>query len=160
MTYKQFTRILEVLLRFRFTNYFDCIRTWIFFNPENLNLENQLKESYGLVDFLISRAKKGEVSCQIHLDIPLILAVKGFVGKDTEKAIGWLDTTVQNGCFNPLVLQKLGQLLDLTGEPHNQRKVYDLYHKAARLGSTSAQLNLADIDMESGSGRRRYQRIV
>ena len=97
------------------------------------------------MDFLISRAKKGEVSCQIHLDIPLILAVKGFVEKDTEKAIGWLDTTVQNGCFNPLVLQKLGQLLDLTGEPHNQRKVYDLYHKAARLGSTSAQLNLAEI---------------
>ena len=116
-----------------------------FLNPEELNLENQLKESYGSVDFLISRAKKGEVSCQIHLGTAYSRGIEGFVKKDTEKAISWLDAAVQNGCFNPLVLQKLGQLLDLTGEPHNQRKAHDLYHKAAHLGSTSAQLNLAEM---------------
>ena len=65
--------------------------------------------------------------------------------KDTEKAIGWLDTAVQNGCTLSSVMQELGQLLDFTGEPHNQRKAYDLYHKAARLGSTPAQLNLAEM---------------
>ena len=65
--------------------------------------------------------------------------------KDTKKAIGWLDTAVQNGCTVPSVMQELGQLLDFTGEPHNQRKAYDLYHKAARLGSTSALLNLAEM---------------
>ena len=46
--------------------------------------------------------------------------------KDTEKAIGWLDTAVQNGCTLSSVMQELGQLLDFTGEPHNQRKAYDL----------------------------------
>ena len=65
--------------------------------------------------------------------------------KDTKKAIGWLDTAVQNGCTVPSVMQELGQFLDFTGEPHNQRKAYDLYHEAARLGSTSAQLNLAEM---------------
>ena len=59
-----------------------------FFNPEELNLENQLKESYGSVDFLISRAKKGEVSCQIHLGTAYSRGTEGFVKKDTEKAIG------------------------------------------------------------------------
>ena len=42
-------------------------------------------------------------------------------------------------------MKELGQLLDFTGEPQNQQKAYDLYHKAARLGSTSTQLNLAEM---------------
>ena len=38
-----------------------------FFKEEDFDLKNYFKESYGSVDFLIARAKKGEVSCQIHL---------------------------------------------------------------------------------------------
>ncbi|XP_022791601.1 uncharacterized protein LOC111330888 [Stylophora pistillata] len=116
-----------------------------FCNTANLNLESRLRESYGSVDVLIGRAKKGELSCQIDLGDAYSEGVEGFVEKDTEKAIGWLDTAIQNGCFNPYVLLKLGELLGLTREPHNQRKAYDLYHKAARLGSTCAQLNLAEM---------------
>ena len=116
-----------------------------FFNAEDLNLEKHFKESYGSVDFLIARAKKGEVSCQSDLGIAYCEGIEGFVEKDTEKAIGWLDTAVQNGCILPSVILKLGQLLDLTRKPHNQRKAYDLYHRAARLGSTPAQLNLAEM---------------
>ena len=58
------------------------------------------------MDFLISRAKKGKVSCQIHLGTASSSGIEGFVEKDSEKAIGWLDTAVQNGCFNPLVFTK------------------------------------------------------
>ena len=116
-----------------------------FFNAEDFDLKSHFKESYGSVDFLIARAKKGEVRCQIHLGAAYATGIEGFVEKDTKKAIGWLDTAVQNGCIIPSVMKELGQLLDFTGEPHNQRKAYDLYQKAARLGSTSAQLNLAEM---------------
>ena len=116
-----------------------------FFSAEDFNLKNYFKESYGSVEFLIARAKKGEVFCQSDLGTAYCEGIEGFVEKDTEKAIGWLDTAVQNGCILPSVILKLGQLLDLTGEPHNRRKAYDLYHKAARLGSTLAQLNLAEM---------------
>ena len=116
-----------------------------FFSAEDFNLKNYFKESYGSVDFLIARAKMGEVFCQSDLGTAYCEGIEGFVEKDTKKAIGWLDTAVQNGCILPSVIQKLGQLLDLTGEPHNQRKAYDLYHRAARLGSTPAQLNLAEM---------------
>ena len=115
-----------------------------FFKAKDFDLKNYFKESYGSVNFLIARAKKGEVFCQIHLGTAYSRGIEGFVERDT-KAIGWLDTAVQNGCTVPSVMQELGQLLDFTGEPHNQRKAYDLYHKAARLGSTSAQLNLAEM---------------
>ena len=108
-----------------------------FFKAKDFDLKNYFKESYGSVNFLIARAKKGEVFCQIHLGTAYSRGIEGFVERDT-KAIDWLDTAVQNGCTVPSVMQELGQLLDFTGEPHNQRKAYDLYHKAARLGSTSA----------------------
>ncbi|XP_022798814.1 uncharacterized protein LOC111336908 isoform X2 [Stylophora pistillata] len=116
-----------------------------FFNTADFNLEKYLKESYGSVDVLIDRAKKGELFSQIELGIAYGEGVQGFVEKDTEKAIGWLDTAVTNGCIFPSVIQRLGQLLDETAEPRNQRKAYDLYHKAALLGSTPAQLNLAEM---------------
>ena len=82
-----------------------------FFKAEDFDLKNYFKESYGSVDFLIARAKKGEVSCQIHLGTAYSRGIEGFVEKDTEKAIGWLDTAVQNGCTLSSVMQELGQLL-------------------------------------------------
>ena len=62
-----------------------------FFKAEDFDLKNYFKESYGSVDFLIARAKKGEVSCQIHLGTAYSRGIEGFVEKDTEKAIGCLD---------------------------------------------------------------------
>ena len=62
-----------------------------FFKEEDFDLKNYFKESYGSVDFLIARAKKGEVSCEIHLGTAYSRGIKGFVEKDTEKAIGWLE---------------------------------------------------------------------
>ena len=116
-----------------------------FFTKGDFNMAKYLKELYGSVENLITQAKKGNVSAQIDLGIAYCEGLEDFVEQDSEKAIGWLNTAVENGCVFPSVLQKLGQLLDLKGEPHNQRKAYEMYHRAARLGSTSAQLNLAEM---------------
>ena len=65
--------------------------------------------------------------------------------KDTDKAIGCLNTAVERGYKFPSILEKLGELLDLKGTPQYRRKAYEMYHRAAKLGCTTSQLNLAEM---------------
>ena len=59
-----------------------------FFSAEDFNLKNCFKESYGSVDFLIARAKKGEVSCQSDLGIAYCEGIEGFVERTPRKLSG------------------------------------------------------------------------
>jgi len=102
-------------------------------------------DSYGSIKNLISLAKNGNITAQEALGTAYSEGVQDFVEKDVEKAIGWLNSAVENGCVNPLIFTKLGELLDLSGKPQYKRKAYELYHRAAEMGSTEAQINLAEM---------------
>ena len=116
------------------------------FYPEaGVNVEKYCKDSYGTIENLISLAKNGNVIAQVALGTAYSEGVENFVEKDVEKAIGWLNSAVDNGYFLPFVVSRLGTLLDGKGTPHYQRKAYELYLRAAKLGCAEAQLNLAEM---------------
>ncbi|KAL9957644.1 hypothetical protein ACROYT_G034566 [Oculina patagonica] len=116
-----------------------------FFTKADLNVEKHYKESYGSVENLITLAKNGNITAQGDLGMAYAEGVEDFVTKDSEKAIGWLNSAVENGYVLPFILAKLGELLDRKGTPHYQQKAYEMYHRAAKMGSTEAQLNLAEM---------------
>ena len=62
-----------------------------------------------------------------------------------EKAIGWLNSAVDNGCVLPFIFTTLSALLDSKGTPHYKRKAYGMYHRTAKMGSTEAQIDLAQM---------------
>ena len=111
----------------------------------NINVDNYYIDSYGSIENLISLAKNGNITAQEALGTAYIDGVKDFVEKDAEKAIGWLNSAVENGCDNPVVFAKLGTLLDLSGELQYKRRAYQLYYRAAEMGVTEAQINLAEM---------------
>ena len=116
------------------------------FNPKaGVNLEKYYKDSYGLIESLISLAKSGNISAQEDLGTAYSEGVENFVEKDVEKAIGWLNSAVDNGCVLPFIFTTLGALLDGKGTPHYQRKAYEMYHRGAKLGCAQSQINLAEM---------------
>ena len=110
-----------------------------------VNVEKYYKDSYGSIESLISLAKNGNISAQADLGAAYSEGVENFVEKDVEKAIGWLNSAVDNGCVLPFTFSTLGALLDGKGTPHYQRKAYEMYHRAAKLGCARSQLNLAEM---------------
>ena len=108
-------------------------------------METIYKELYGSFENLISQAKNGNTSAQADLGFAYCEGLADFVEKDSEKAIGWLDTAVQNGYISPSICGKLGELLDRKGTPHHQCKAYKMYHTAAQLGCPNSQINLAEM---------------
>ncbi|KAL9957642.1 hypothetical protein ACROYT_G034563 [Oculina patagonica] len=116
-----------------------------FFTNADLNVGQYYKQSYGSVEDLITQAKNGNITAQGDLGMAYAEGVEDFVAKDSEKAIGWLNTAVENGYVLPFIVEKLGELYDLKGTPQYQRKAYEMYHRAAKLGSADAQLNLAEM---------------
>ena len=116
------------------------------FSPKaGVNVENCYKVSYGSIESLLSLAKNGNVIAQTDLGMAYSQGVRNFVEKDMEKATGWLNSAVDNGCVHPLILTRLGELLDQTGTTQNQRKAYEMYQRAAKSGCAEAQLNLAEM---------------
>ena len=109
------------------------------------NFQQFIIERYGTIENLLSEAKNGCTGAQADLGWAHSEGVGNLVAKDTVKAIGWLNAAVENGCNFPYVLGKLGELLDREGTPQHQLKAYELYHRAAELGSPQSQLNLAEM---------------
>lgn len=116
-----------------------------FYPKAGVNVEKYYTDSYGSIENLISLAKKGNVTAQGDLGMAYSEGVENFVEEDSEKAIGWLNSAVENGCVSPSIFAKLGELLDLTGIPHYQQKAYEMYHRAAKLGCAESQLSLAEM---------------
>ena len=110
-----------------------------------VNVEKYYKDSYGSVESLISLAKNGNVTAQSDLGMAYFQGVENFVEQDVEKAIGWLNSAVDHGCVLPDIFSTLGTLLDRKGTPHYQRKAYEMYHRAAKLGCAQSQLSLAEM---------------
>ena len=108
-------------------------------------VEKYYKDSYGSIEKLISLAKNGNIKAQAELGTAYSEGVENFVEKDVDKAIGWLNSAVDSGFDDPWIYLILGQVMDLTSEPQYKRKVYELYHRAAEMGITEAQINLAEI---------------
>ena len=116
-----------------------------FYPKAGVNVQKYYKDSYGSIENLISLAKNGDIAAQADLGTVYSEGLENFVEKDVEKAIGWLTSAVDNGDVLPFNLTRLGTLLDGKGTPHYQRKAYEMYHRAAEMGSTEAQINLAEI---------------
>ena len=116
-----------------------------FYPKASVNVENYYKDSYGTIENLISLAKNGDIAAQADLGTAYSEGVDNFVEKDVEKAIGWLNSAVDNGYVNPLMFTNLGSLLDLSGKPQYKQKAYELHHRAAKMGSKEAQINLAEV---------------
>ena len=113
--------------------------------PSDLNFKKYCIETHGSIENLIAKAKNGEIVAQADLGMAFSEGFGNELLKDTDKAIGWLNTAVERGYEFPSILEKLGELLDLKGTPQYRRKAYEMYHRAARLGSTTSQLNLAEM---------------
>ena len=113
--------------------------------PENLDFQQYCFEKHGSIENLIDKAKKGEIVAQADLGIAYSEGFGDLLPKDEDKAIGWLNAAVERGYELPAILEKLGELLDLKGTTLCQRKAYEMYHRAAKLGSTNAQINLAEM---------------
>ena len=102
-------------------------------------------ETYGAIENLITKARNGNITAQADLGLAYSEGCGDLLPKDNDKAIGWLSTAVESGYEFPFVLGKLGELLDQKGTPLHRRKAFEMYHRAARLGCSSSQLNLAEI---------------
>lgn len=116
-----------------------------FYPKAGVNVEKFYKDSYGSIENLISLAKNGDITAQADLGSAYSEGVENFVEKDVEKAIGWLNSAVDNGYVLPFILTRLGALLDGKGTPHYQRKAYEMYHRAAKFGCAQSQFNLAEM---------------
>ena len=102
-------------------------------------------ETYGSIENLIAKARNGDITAQADLGSAYSEGCGDLLPKDNDKAIGWLSTAVESGYELPFALGKLGELLDQKGTPLHQRKAYEMYHRAARLGFSYSQLNLAEM---------------
>ena len=115
------------------------------FLVKGVNCKRYFIDKYGSIENLVSEAKSGNINAQADLGLVYSEGVGELVGKDSEKAIGWLNSAVEKGYNCPSILGKLGELLDREGTPQYQRKAYELYHRAAKLGFPQSQLNLAEM---------------
>ena len=110
-----------------------------------INVTQCYKDTYGSVENLITVAKNGHIDAQADLGMAYSEGVEDFVEKDFQKAAGWLSTAIDSGYVHPFVFTRFGELLELEGAPQHQRKAYEMYHRAAKLGSAAAQLDLAEM---------------
>ncbi|PFX20424.1 Uncharacterized protein YbeQ [Stylophora pistillata] len=115
------------------------------FNLANFDMGKRYIAKYGSVEYLITQAKNGNTSAQVDLGIAYGVGVRDFVEKDSEKAFGWLNAAVENGCTSPSIIGKVAELHDLKGTTQHQLKAYELYLKAALLGFPNSQINLAEM---------------
>ena len=115
--------------------------------PSHLNFQQCYVEKYGSKANLIDKAKNGDITAQADLGFAYSEGSGDLLGiaKDNDKAIGWLNSAVEKGYELPSILGKLGELLDRKGTLPCQRKAHEMYHRAAKLGCTSSQLNLAEM---------------
>ena len=116
--------------------------------PDDLNFRKHFierLERYGSIEDLKYKAKNGEIIAQADLGVAYSEGLGDELPKDTDKAIGWLNTAVDRGFEMPSFLGKLGELFDRKGTLPHQRKAYEMYHRAARLGCETAQFNLAEM---------------
>ena len=109
-----------------------------------------IRDRYGSVENLISRARSGAWEAQQDLGFSYSEGVEELsIRKDTDKAIGWLTSAVDNGSPYPSAIHQLATLLDVKGREEGssvlQRRAYELYHKAAESGCAHSQFNLAEI---------------
>lgn len=111
----------------------------------NLSFEQYLTGRYGTIENLISEAKSGNMEAQTLLGTAYCDGAGNFVSKNSEKAIGWLTTSVENGYVSPYITAKLGELLDRKGTPQHRRKAYEMYRRSAELGCPESQINLAEM---------------
>ena len=102
-------------------------------------------DRYGSIEKLIDKAKNGEIHAQADLGWAYSKGFGDLLPEDNDKAIGWLSTAIDKGYEFPDALGKLGELLDRKGTIRHQQKAYEMYHRAAKLGSRSSQLNLAEM---------------
>lgn len=100
---------------------------------------------YGSIEKLIDKAKNGEIHAQADLGWAYSEGFGDLLPQDDDKAIGWLSTAIDKGYELPHTLGKLGELLDRKGTIRHQQKAYEMYHRAAKLGCRSSQLNLAEM---------------
>ena len=115
------------------------------FNPSAPNLSTYCMEKYGTIENLQRKAKSGEIAAQVDLGMAYSEGLGKELPKDTDQAMGWLQTAVERGCELPCTLAKLGELMDHKGTIQHRRKAYEMYQRAARLGYTSSQINLAEM---------------
>ena len=113
--------------------------------PSDLNFRKYCIDKYGSIENLKDKAKNSEIVAQADLGAAYSEGLGDELPKDTDKAIGWLNSAVDRGYEIPYILGKLGELLDRKGTPLHRRKAYEMYHRAARLGCTTSQLNLAEM---------------
>ncbi|CAH3196462.1 unnamed protein product, partial [Porites evermanni] len=116
-----------------------------FSTSEDLTIQQYYTEKYGSIENLIGKAKNGEIVAQADLGMAYSEGFGDVLPMDDDKAIGWLNTAVENGNEFPTVLAKLGELLDRKGTPLYQRKAYEMYLRAAKLGFGNSQFNLAEM---------------
>ena len=113
--------------------------------PNDLTFQKYYIDKYGSIEKLIDKAKNGEIHAQADLGWAYSEGFGDLLPQDKDKAIGWLSTAVDRGYEFPSVLGKLGELLDLKGTIGHQQKAYEMYHRAAKLGCTNSQFNLAEM---------------
>ena len=112
---------------------------------DDIDFQKYCTKTYGSIDNLKSKAKNGEIVAQADLGMAYLEGFGDELPKDNDAAIGWLNAAVEKGYEVPSILGKLGELLDRKGTPLHQRKAYDMYHRAAKLGCSNSQLNLAEM---------------
>ena len=115
------------------------------FNTSALDFSMFFMEKYGTIENLQCKAKSGDITAQGVLGMAYSEGFGKELPKDADKAIAWLHTTVERGCEFPFILAKLGELLDRKGTILHRRKAYEMFQRAARLGCTSSQINLAEM---------------
>ena len=115
-----------------------------FLKTNNFNFQQYCLQTHGSIKKLFDKAKNGDILAQ--QDLGLAYYEGGdFLPKDIDKAIYWLNSAVENGYEDPNILGKLGEALDLKGTPPYQRKAFEMYNRAANLGCTNSQINLAEM---------------
>ena len=113
--------------------------------PDYVNFQQFCLEKYGSIETLIAKAKNGDTIAQRDLGYAYSEGCGDELPQDADKAIGWLNAAVEKGYESPTILGKLGELLDRKGTELCHRKAYEMYHRAARLGCTTSQFNLAEM---------------
>ena len=115
-----------------------------FFKTSNFNFQQYCLQTHGSIKKLFDKAKNGDIYAQ--QDLGLAYYEGGdFLPKDIDKAIYWLSSALENSYEDPTILGKLGEALDLKGTPPYQRKAFEMYNRAAKLGCTNSQINLAEM---------------
>jgi TPR repeat protein len=113
----------------------------------NLNVKDIILSKYNSVESLKEKAGFGQDwQAQAHLGMAYQHGIPELnIDKDFDSAIGWYESSIQNGNCDSLDITDLGTLLDNKGTVTHQRRAYELYMQTVNLGSVRAELNLAEM---------------